>query len=234
MWRRQDNNALDTRGVQRVKGVRNIGNSACFEHLDTNGKALCRPFDLVELLGTGRWVPQHADPRERRNGLDEELQTFRTEIRKIQEHAGDVAARARKACDEADRHRIAFKIDGNDGRGRRGTACRLHRRRTGRDDDVDAIIHQFSRQGRQARQVSVGQTHDQLETRSLAVRPIQAFPNCGDACVHGSRLSRMQHADFPVFRNVLRVRCERPACHPAKRRAKKCDEFASPHEPPPH
>src|SRR5262249_9620102 len=138
------------RAVQRVERLRNVGNTARLEHLHAYSKSLCRSFDLVELLRTRRRVPQDADACERGNGLDEELEAFRAEIRKIQKHASDVAARARETCDEANGHGIAFKIDGNDRSGRRGAACSLNGWRTRCDDDVDAVTDEFSRQGRQA------------------------------------------------------------------------------------
>ena len=71
--------------------------------------------ELSKLQRTRRRVPQYPDGGQRRNGLDEQLQAFCTEIGKIQEHARDVPARASKACDHGARNRITLEIERNYG-----------------------------------------------------------------------------------------------------------------------
>ena len=79
---------------------------------------------------------------------------------KSSEYAGDIATRARKACDKAAGHGIAFKIERDHGDALSGAACRLHGRRGGRQDGIDASIDEVFRKSRQARQVSVGKACD--------------------------------------------------------------------------
>ena len=190
-------------------------------------KSLRRGFDRLELQRTRRRIPQHCDAGGRRNGFDQHLQALCAEIGKIQEHARDVAARARKAGDQTAGHRIAFKVDRDYGNAARGAARRLHGRRACRQDGVDLLIDQVRRERRQARQISVGETDGHLDAGiAPVVRFAQALAHCRNACGHDRGLPGMQQPDLTGSPRLLRACCDRPAGH---RAADSQDELPSPH-----
>ena len=82
----------------------------------------------------------NADAGERWDGLDEQLQAPCTEIGKIQEHTGDVTARARETSNQAACYRITFQVDRDHWNARRSAGCRLNRGRGGCHDGIDAIV----------------------------------------------------------------------------------------------
>jgi hypothetical protein len=141
------------------------------------------------------------------------LQTLCAEIGKIQEHTGDVTARAGKASHEAASHRITFEVNRDHWNTRRRASCRLDSGRGGCHDGIYLIIDQVHREGRQARNVPIGKTDDYLKAQvALELRTIQALADCGNAHIHNRRFALMQQSDLATFCRLLRARCQRP-CH---------------------
>src|SRR5262245_8775546 len=174
-------------------------------------------------------VGSHSTPTPESVGTDSmsNCRHFALKIGKIQEHTGDVTARAREASDKAAGYRITFQVDGDHWNAVRGAGCGLNSGRGGCYDGVDSIVDQVRRECRQARNVTIGKTDDYFKAQvPLVVGDTQALADSRNAHIHNRRCTRMQQSDFANCRLLLPARRERP-CH--RRAAEQRDERAAPH-----
>src|SRR5215472_8613426 len=218
---------MAARAVNRIERLRDVGGATRLEDLRADAKSLRRRLDRLALQRPSARIPKHPDTLERWNGFDEQLQALCAEFRKIQEHTADVAARARKARDQAAGPRIGFKVDRDYGNAGGGAGCCLQGRRSYCHYGIHSVVDEVGCQCRQTREIAVGKTDNQLDTRvALVIRTIQSLPDCRNTRAYGRRLPGVQQPELARSRRLLRARRERPR---RRRAAEKRDELAPLH-----
>jgi hypothetical protein len=88
----------------------------------------------VELGGAGGGIPEHGHVRQRRDRHLQDLEPFPRELRKVHEHAREVAAGPGKRLHESRRDGVTLKIERNH-RDRRGGGVHRHHSRAGDGED---------------------------------------------------------------------------------------------------
>ena len=119
----------------------------------------------------GTWRKDDSDPTDPRNGLLEQLQALADKLRGEDGQPRGIAARPRKAGDEAARHRIATgSEDDGEGLGRllggQSLECAC------RQDDINLELNQFNRKGREPLALSRGISGFDHEVAALDVTEV--------------------------------------------------------------
>src|SRR5438270_7904808 len=101
---------------------------------------------------------------------------FGSEVREVEEDAGDVIARMREAGNQAAAHGVALEVDRDDRNGPGGRPSRLQRRRTVREHQIDILSDDFCRHGSDPAGIAFGDAGTELLKPSpedvLRMRPV--------------------------------------------------------------
>src|SRR5215471_16301908 len=147
-------------------------------------------------MGGSGSVPEDGHSSELRNRLLEQCQPFAAQARLVEKYPCDVPARPGEAGGEPGRDRITFKVDGYDRKGSGHTLHGLDGARSTRDNHVNAALHQFGREGREAFLPFVRPAVLDGEVLTLDVAEFcQALPQCLEDVRHPTSRSETRIED---------------------------------------
>src|SRR5205807_668029 len=181
----------------------------------------------IQLHGPGVGIPQYGDARELWIALDQHLHPLRSEVRKVEEYASDVAPWSGKASCHTAGDRVRFQIDCDNWNAARGRSSRIQYRGAARHDHAHILRNDFRYQRSYSRRVTFRRSAHNLDLGGSGVAGSpQAAQDRLEPKSHYRLGALIYKTDSGDFRRLLRSRSKRPR---NRRTGQQLDEFSTPH-----
>ena len=125
----------------------------------------------VQLMLRRRHIPQYREPFQVGQHLDQKLQPLLRKIGKVEEHAGEIAARPRDAFHEPVLDGVGFEIERDDRNRLGGFLCLLDDRMPGHEQHLDVARHELADDRLELVLTRFGGLHDRDDVAAFLEAP---------------------------------------------------------------